>query len=74
LAARFARRDRAGWLDRLAAADVPYAPMLSIADVQRQPQVRHLGSFGHFTHPDGRSRVCQRGSESEIGFRDAGLV
>ena len=60
LAARFARRDRAGWLDRLAAADVPHAPVLSIADVQREPQVRHLGSFGHFTHPDGRELAMVR--------------
>lgn len=60
LAARFARRDRAEWLDRLSAADVPHAPVLSIAEVPREPQVLHLGSFGHFTHPDGRELAMVR--------------
>ena len=60
LAARFARRDRAAWLDRLAAADVPHAPVLSIAEVADEPQVRHLGSFGRFAHPDGRDLALVR--------------
>ena len=60
LAARFGQRERAAWLERLAASDVPHAPVLSIAEVPQEPQVKHLGSFGIFTHPDGRELALVR--------------
>lgn len=51
LGRRFLARDRADWLARLAAADVPSAPVLSIAEVLADPQVQALGSKASFFHP-----------------------
>jgi crotonobetainyl-CoA:carnitine CoA-transferase CaiB-like acyl-CoA transferase len=43
LRARFARHDLAHWHERLGEQDVPYAPINSIEDVVKDPQVEHLG-------------------------------
>lgn len=43
LNAVFAERDRAQWVERFAAFDVPYAPINTIPDVVDDPQVNHLG-------------------------------
>ncbi len=43
LDARFAREPLAVWVERLGRNDVPFAPVQSIADVIRDPQVAHLG-------------------------------
>ena len=43
LDARFIRKPLAHWIERLQAADVPYAPVNRIDDVVRDPQVQHLG-------------------------------
>jgi len=51
LADAFAARSRAEWEQRLAAQDVPYAPVLQPGEVFDDPQVRHLGSFARLQHP-----------------------
>ncbi|HEY2678125.1 MAG TPA: CoA transferase [Steroidobacteraceae bacterium] len=43
LDARFARKPLEHWVQRLQAADVPYAPVNLIDEVVRDPQVAHLG-------------------------------
>jgi crotonobetainyl-CoA:carnitine CoA-transferase CaiB-like acyl-CoA transferase len=40
---RFAQRDLAHWVQELGRNDVPYAPINSIDEVIRDPQVEHLG-------------------------------
>ena len=40
---RFSRRDLADWIERLGRHDVPYAPINTIDEVVRDPQVEHLG-------------------------------
>lgn len=47
----FAARTREHWMARLADADVPFAPVNSIADAMRDPEVQHLGSFIELQHP-----------------------
>lgn len=44
-------QDRAYWLDRLAALDVPHAPVNSLAEVIDNEQVKHLGVFAQMQHP-----------------------
>jgi crotonobetainyl-CoA:carnitine CoA-transferase CaiB-like acyl-CoA transferase len=51
LAQTFLTRPRAEWLQRLAAEDVPHAPVLNPGEVFDDPQVRHLGSFRRLEHP-----------------------
>lgn len=41
LAAEFGTLPRQAWLDRLAAADIPAAPILGVADALATPQVTH---------------------------------
>src|SRR6478735_7345468 len=43
LDARFSKRTVAEWVDRLGAADVPFAPINKVSDVVEDPQVKHLG-------------------------------
>ena len=43
LMARFAKHNLAHWEERLRARDVPYAPINSIEQVVKDPQVEHLG-------------------------------
>ena len=40
---RFSRRGLADWIERLGRHDVPYAPINTIDEVVRDPQVEHLG-------------------------------
>jgi formyl-CoA transferase len=47
---RFAQRPRAAWLERLANADVPAAPVNTIAEAKANPQTVALGTFGTVTH------------------------
>src|SRR5262249_61053356 len=51
LAKVFVTRARDDWAARLEAADVPYAPVLSVDEVQEDAQVRHLDTFYRVTHP-----------------------
>lgn len=47
----FAARPRDEWAARLEAQDVPFAPVLDVAEVIEDPQVRHLGTFYRVAHP-----------------------
>lgn len=51
LGAVFAGRDRLDWMTRLERADVPFAPIQTIAEVLDDPQIRHLRTFYEDTHP-----------------------
>jgi formyl-CoA transferase len=43
LAARFAQKDRAAWIERLVSADVPFAPVNSFEEALDDPHIRALG-------------------------------
>jgi crotonobetainyl-CoA:carnitine CoA-transferase CaiB-like acyl-CoA transferase len=47
----FATRPRAEWCRRLAAEDVPHAPMYTTAEVPDDPQAKHLQLFVETEHP-----------------------
>ena len=47
----FAAKTRAQWMERLAAHDVPSAPVHSIPDAMDDPEVKHLGLFYQYQHP-----------------------
>lgn len=51
LAGRLRARSRAEWLQRLADADVPAAPIWNVAETIEDPQVRALGSIFETEHP-----------------------
>jgi formyl-CoA transferase len=51
LARRFLGKERAVWLERLAAADVPAAPIWTVAEVLDDPQVQALGTVRTLHHP-----------------------
>jgi len=51
LAPTFQTRTRAEWLERLAAHDVPAAPLYNVAEVLDDPQVRHLDLVEELEHP-----------------------
>jgi crotonobetainyl-CoA:carnitine CoA-transferase CaiB-like acyl-CoA transferase len=51
LQARFIRRPRGEWLERLRAADIPFAAVNTIEQTIAEPQIAALGSFGTFVHP-----------------------
>ncbi len=51
LARRFLARPRDEWLQRLADADVPAAPIWNVAEALNDPQVRALGTVGETRHP-----------------------
>jgi crotonobetainyl-CoA:carnitine CoA-transferase CaiB-like acyl-CoA transferase len=51
LAPVFLTRSRAEWLQRLEANDVPAAPLYNMAEVLRDPQVRHLDLVEELAHP-----------------------
>jgi crotonobetainyl-CoA:carnitine CoA-transferase CaiB-like acyl-CoA transferase len=48
----FARHDRAEWLRRFDAADIPISAINGIADAMSDPQVRVLDSFYRLEHPE----------------------
>jgi crotonobetainyl-CoA:carnitine CoA-transferase CaiB-like acyl-CoA transferase len=51
LAQAFASQDRAYWMPRLEAQDVPFAPERLLQDLAEDPQVKHLGLFYETIHP-----------------------
>jgi crotonobetainyl-CoA:carnitine CoA-transferase CaiB-like acyl-CoA transferase len=53
---RFSRRDLSHWIERLGRHDVPYAPINTIDEVVRDPQVEHLGLIVPVAAAHGGSR------------------
>jgi crotonobetainyl-CoA:carnitine CoA-transferase CaiB-like acyl-CoA transferase len=51
LAPVFLTRSRAEWLRRLEANDVPVVPLYNVAEVLKDPQVRHLDLVEELAHP-----------------------
>jgi crotonobetainyl-CoA:carnitine CoA-transferase CaiB-like acyl-CoA transferase len=51
LGARFARRTRDAWCERLAREDVPHAPMYDTNEALEDPQARHLELTASAVHP-----------------------
>jgi len=51
LARTFETRNRDEWVQLLEAEDVPFAPVLDIEDVFKDPQVENLGTFYSVQHP-----------------------
>jgi formyl-CoA transferase len=51
LAPVFLTRSRAQWLERLEADDVPVVPLYNVAEVLKDPQVRHLALVEELDHP-----------------------
>lgn len=47
----FATRPRAEWEERLRRHDVPHAPIYDFSEVERDPQIVHLGTFFTQDHP-----------------------
>lgn len=57
----FATRPRAEWLVRLAAQDVPHAPVNNLDEALDDPQVKHLGIERTLVHPtEGAMRTLRR--------------
>jgi crotonobetainyl-CoA:carnitine CoA-transferase CaiB-like acyl-CoA transferase len=52
LSARFAEEDAATWLERLAGAGVPAAPVQDVGEVAESEQTRALGLLQPLPHPD----------------------
>ncbi len=48
----FATKTREEWCERLAAHDVPFAPVNNVPEVMADPQVRHLETFYEVEHPE----------------------
>lgn len=72
LAAAIAREDRAYWVTALERADVPFAPVQTVAEVLKDPQVEHLGTFYQQTHPREGSLTLIHRPVWIDGERDAG--
>jgi formyl-CoA transferase len=51
LAEIFARKNRLQWMTELERADVPFAPVQSVAEVLEDPQIKYLGTFYEQLHP-----------------------
>jgi alpha-methylacyl-CoA racemase len=60
LAGVFAQRDRDAWVDELAPADTCVAPVLSVAELAREPAFQARGAFVEAEHPS-HGRVRQVG-------------
>ncbi len=57
----FRQRDRLEWAKRLEQADVPYAPIYTLAEAIDDPQIRHLGTVRSAEHPtQGTIRTIRR--------------
>ena len=56
---RFSRRDLAHWIERLGRHDVPYAPINTIDEVVRDPQVEHLGLIVPIAPAHGAGRAVR---------------
>ena len=74
LAATFATQSRDHWLDRLAAHDLPFAPLYRLDEVADDPQVRHMGLFYTLEHErEGRVDAVRRPVAYD-GERDFGCA
>jgi crotonobetainyl-CoA:carnitine CoA-transferase CaiB-like acyl-CoA transferase len=73
LNAVFSSRTRGEWLQALARSDVPHAPELTVADLQDDPQVRHLQMFERTTHPNQGSATALRRPVRIDGERNPNL-
>jgi formyl-CoA transferase len=51
LSEEFRKKDRAHWMARLQAEDVPFAPVQTVPEVLKDEQIRHLGTFYSDEHP-----------------------
>jgi crotonobetainyl-CoA:carnitine CoA-transferase CaiB-like acyl-CoA transferase len=75
---RFSRRDLAHWIEQLGRNDVPYAPINTIDEVVRDPQVEHLGLIVPVADAHGASRSVrppvQFGGHREGSVRAAPLL
>ena len=58
------------WATRMAAEDVPFAPVNSLPEVYDDPQVKHLGTFASITHPDHGTYTAIRRPVTFDGVRD----
>lgn len=65
LAKTFATRTRDEWMPLLEANDVPFAPERLLAELEHDPQVKHLGTFNEVTHPE---RGVYRGINRPVRF------
>jgi len=73
LAALFAKKDRNEWIPLLEANDVPFAAERLLAELQDDPQVRHLGTFNEVEHPvrgtvRGLNRPVRYDGDNRSGF------
>ena len=73
LAAVFATKDRDDWIPLLEANDVPFAAERLLAELEDDPQVRHLGTFNEVGHPvhgtvRGVNRPVRFDGDNESGF------
>jgi crotonobetainyl-CoA:carnitine CoA-transferase CaiB-like acyl-CoA transferase len=68
----FAKRNRDAWCARLAALDVPHAPMYDTNEAPQDPQARHLQLFVDAPHPGkpGERWTTVRSPVSFDGQRD----
>jgi len=58
IAERLKRRSTAEWQDKLTAADIPNAPMLTLDDLQTSSYIRDTGFFHVYDHPtEGKMRT-----------------
>ena len=75
---RFSRRDLDHWIERLGRNDVPYAPINTIDEVVRDPQVEHLGLIVPVAAAHGASRSVrppvQFGGHRDVSVRAAPLL
>ncbi len=65
LASVFLTRTRDEWVPLLEANDVPFAAEKALAELEDDPQVRHLGIFNQIEHP---VRGTQRGLNRALRF------
>ena len=67
----FATKPRSHWMARLAAQDVPSAPVHSIPEVIDDPEVRHLGIFHELEHSRYGKMTVQRRPTRINGERES---
>jgi crotonobetainyl-CoA:carnitine CoA-transferase CaiB-like acyl-CoA transferase len=60
LAALFASDTRDNWVERLAPADIPFGPVLSMAEAFTEPHAQHRQMLQHIDHPR-EGRIPQLG-------------
>jgi len=67
----FATKPRSHWLERLAANDVPSAPVHSIPEAMQEPEVVHLGLFHPLEHARYGKRTVMRRAVRIDGERES---